>query len=139
MTRPLKFRLWRYSHALKAHKHYYLSGAQIAQYDNDLVFTLPDGSGAARQYCDSAIHDPEDGCLIQQWTGFVDRNGLDIYEGDKVNFSTRGHTHGPEREDYKDMEVYWDQAAGCWLFDRTLSFQMMDGIMPETLEVVSSA
>lgn len=69
-------------------------------------------------------------------TGFVDRKGVRIFEGDKVNFSTRGHPHGPEREDYSALEVYWDQKAGCWLFDRGLSLQMMDGIVPESLEVV---
>ncbi len=81
-------------------------------------------------------------------TGFIDRHGRRIYEGDKVNFSTRGTPHGPEREDYANQEVWWDADMGVWTFGRYVEgpgllhgiewgHTIGDGIEVETFEVVS--
>ncbi len=93
-------------------------------------------------------------------TGFVDQHGVRIYEGDRINFSTHGHTHGPEREDYQALEVWWCEEDGCWAFGRyvvpgspappgrfegqmlkgyTWHFTMQDDIDRASLEVVPSA
>ncbi len=92
-------------------------------------------------------------------TGFIDRHGVRIYEGDRISFSTHGHTHGPEREDYQALEVWWCAEDGCWAFGRyvvpdwpapkgawnagqmnkgyTWHFTMQDDIDRASLEVVS--
>ena len=72
MQRQLKFRAWdklekRFFYPDKGYQGHYvltLSG----QFQN-----LQNGSGG-------------DEYVVQQWTGFIDRNGKDIYEGDRVRF-----------------------------------------------------
>ena len=50
---------------------------------------------------------------------------LEIYEGDIVNFTLPGHTHGPETEIYKNEPVWWDEESTGFVFGKKNT--MMDG------------
>ncbi len=56
--------------------------------------------------------------VVQQFIGLKDKKRKPIYEGDLVNFTIPGITHGPEREDLTSQEVHWAQEEGCWAFGR---------------------
>jgi hypothetical protein len=64
--------------------------------------------------------------VIQQSLDMKDKNGRDIYEGDLINFSIHGMTHGPEREDIKNAEVIWDPENACFSFGRFKSTELIE-------------
>ena len=95
---------------------------------NDPVFIYP-STDVAKQ-----------GIVIQQYIGLKDKNGKEIYEGDYVNFSCNYTVELGDKDivEWKNQCVHYDEALAGFFFGHKQEFQIMDNVMPETLEVVGN-
>ena len=73
--------------------------------------------------------------FYQQWTGLVDKNGIDVYEGDLVDFDI-AISYG-EIESFKNQEVKYCQENAVYVFGKD-EFSMLDKIFKETLTVIGN-
>jgi len=73
--------------------------------------------------------------IIQQYIGVVDKNGVEICEGDLINFSWQvGHK---EFHENKNQEVFYSNECASFVFGKDM-IAMLDRVVYDTLEVVGN-
>ena len=108
-------------------------------------FWSPAGKAFIRDYkynglVDELFDEKDFDTLIpQQFTGLIDKNGMEVYEGDLINFSCDYTMDLSDRDviEYKNQEVYYDEKLAGFYFGKD-GFQILDKIMEDTIEVIGN-
>lgn len=110
MKKPLKFRVWRFSHFKQKYKYYYLNNCKLTESCADLVFMEYD-----EHWIDDKVYLPSEDDIVEQFTGSVDSTGKDIYEGDICQMN-----------DWKPKPIVWHGGL-YWLGNTQVIICEMEG------------
>jgi len=83
---------------------------------------------------DRYFDNKEEGCVIQEFSGILDKHGNEIFEGDIVRYSYRMHEHDIEET---RGEVYFED--GIFHIDRSMEWATNDvSFITNSLEIVGN-